>query len=131
MEFVFSDADRKYGKRVGVQKYHGDFRCYSCVDFSFYEREVNVFDAEEKCTYCAGPVFLTAGQIAEMEAVKPSRPVNLAKSHVQRFDLLSISFNLRNRLDEVSFAYDKARQRIAELEAQLADRESGFVESEV
>ncbi|MGW1558329.1 hypothetical protein ACWCQ1_17665 [Streptomyces sp. NPDC002144] len=129
-EYVFSDTDRQYGKAVGVKKSDGDFRCYGCVDFSFYERNVSEQDAEERCTYCGGFIFITAQMVAEIEAPKPVRPVNLQKRDVQRFDLLSIAYNLRNRLDEVSFAYDKARQRIAELEAQLAEREdAGFVET--
>jgi hypothetical protein len=130
MEYVFSDADREYGKRVGVKKSDGDFRCYQCIDFAFYEAEVSERDAEERCSYCGGFVFITPQVIAQMEAPKQARPVNLSKPDVQRFDLLSIAFHLRTRLDEVSYAYDKARQRIEELEAQLADREdAGFVET--
>ncbi|AGM12095.1 hypothetical protein SEA_GODPOWER_73 [Streptomyces phage Godpower] len=34
-----------------------DFRCWTCVDFSSYERETNSGDAAEKCTYCKGPVW--------------------------------------------------------------------------
>ncbi|MFI6205926.1 hypothetical protein ACIBAI_05930 [Streptomyces sp. NPDC051041] len=127
-EYVFSDADRQYGKRVGVKKSDGDFRCYQCVDFSFYEAEVSEKDAEERCSYCGGFVFITPQVIAQMEAPAPVRPVDLNKREAQRFDLLSIAYHLRQRLDEVSYAYDKARQRIAELEAQLADRDAGFVE---
>jgi hypothetical protein len=123
-QYVFSDADREYGKRVGVKKSDGDFRCYQCIDFSFYEREVTEGDAEERCTYCAGFVFIAPQVIAQMEAPKPVRPVNLAKREVQRFDLLTIAYNLGRRVEEVSYAYDKARQRIAELEAQLAERET-------
>ncbi|MEU2111533.1 hypothetical protein [Streptomyces sp. NPDC019507] len=130
MEFVFSDTDRKFGKAVGVMRSEGDFRCFVCVDFSVYERGVSEQDAGEKCTYCAGPVFITAEQIAELERPKVSRPVNLVKREVQSFDLLTIAYNLRQRLDVVSVEYDRARRRIAELEAQL-DRESGFVESDV
>jgi hypothetical protein len=122
-EYVFSDIDRQYGKAVGVKKSDGDFRCYECVDFSFYERNVAERDANERCSYCGGLVFILAGTIAAMEAPKVVRPVNLAKPDVQRFDLLSIAYNLRTRLDEVSYAYDKARHRIAELEAQLTERE--------
>lgn len=130
MEYVFSDADREYGKRVGVKKSDADFRCYQCIDFSFYEREVTEKDAEERCSYCQGFVFIAPQVIAQIEAPKQARPVNLAKPDVQRFDLLSIAFHLRSRLDDVSYAYDKARQRIAELEAQLAEREdAGFVET--
>ncbi|WP_217129385.1 hypothetical protein [Streptomyces sp. AC558_RSS880] len=130
MEYVFSDADREYGKRVGVKKSDGDFRCYQCIDFAFYEAEVSERDAEERCSYCGGFVFITPQMIAQMEAPKQARPVNLSKPDVQRFDLLSIAFHLRMRLDEVSYAYDKARQRIADLEEQLADREdAGFVET--
>lgn len=129
-EYVFSDADRQYGKRVGVKKSDADFRCYQCIDFSFYEREVSEKDAEERCTYCQGLVFITPQVIAQIEAPKPVRPVNLAKREVQRFDLLTIAYNLGQRLEEVSYAYDKARHRIAELEAQLAEREdAGFVET--
>ncbi|EFL15340.1 hypothetical protein [Streptomyces sp. C] len=129
-EYVFSDADREYGKRVGVKKSDGDFRCYQCIDFSFYEREVAEADAEERCAYCAGFVFIAPQVIAQMEAPKSVRPVNLAKREVQRFDLLTIAYNLGQRLEEVSYAYDKARHRIAELEAQLAEREdAGFVET--
>jgi hypothetical protein len=130
MEYVFSDADREYGKRVGVKKSDIDFRCYQCIDFAFYEAEVSERDAEKRCSYCGGFVFITPQMIAQMEAPKQARPVNLSKPDVQRFDLLSIAFHLRMRLDEVSYAYDKARQRIAELEEQLADREdAGFVET--
>lgn len=129
-EYVFSDADREYGKRVGVKKSDGDFRCYQCVDFSFYEREVAESDAEERCSYCGGFVFITPQVIAQLEAPKRVRPVNLSKPDVQRFDLLSIAFHLRSRLDDVSYAYDKARQRIEELEARLAEYEdAGFVET--
>ncbi|KOG26805.1 hypothetical protein [Streptomyces viridochromogenes] len=129
-EYVFSDADRENGKAVGVKKSDGDFRCYQCVDFSFYERNLSEQDAEERCAYCGGFVFIAPDVIAQVEAGKPVRPVDLAKREVQRFDLLTIAYNLRTRLDEVSYAYDKARQRIAELEDQLADREgAGFVET--
>ncbi|RPF45731.1 hypothetical protein EDD96_2293 [Streptomyces sp. Ag109_G2-6] len=129
-EYVFSDTDRQYGKAVGVKKSDGDFRCYQCVDFSFYERNVSEQDAEERCSYCGGFVFIAPEVIAQLEAPKQVRPVNLQKRDVQRFDLLSIAYHLRTRLDEVSFAYDKARQRIAELEARLAEREdAGFVET--
>ncbi|SNS50166.1 hypothetical protein [Actinacidiphila glaucinigra] len=124
MKFVFSDIDRKYGKAVGVMRSEGDFRCYEHVDFNVYERNLSERDAGEKCTYCAGPVYLTAEQIAELERPKLSRPVNLAKREVQRFDLLTIAYNLRNRLDQVSYDYDQARKRIAELEAQLSERVS-------
>lgn len=130
MEYVFSDADREYGKRVGVKKSDGDFRCYQCIDFAFYEAEVSERDAEERCSYCGGFVFITPKAIAQLEAPTQARPVNLSKPDVQRFDLLSIAYHLRMRLNEVSYAYDKARQRIAELEAQLAEREdAGFVET--
>ncbi|MFJ3974872.1 hypothetical protein [Streptomyces sp. NPDC090021] len=129
-EYVFSDADRQYGKRVGVKKFDTDFRCYQCIDFSFYEREVTEADAEERCSYCGGFVFITPQVIVQLEAPKPVGSVNLVKREVQRFDLLTISYNLSRRLEEVSYAYDKARQRIAELEAQLAERETaGFVET--
>ncbi|MGA5019266.1 hypothetical protein ACPCAA_17840 [Streptomyces griseoincarnatus] len=117
-KYVFSDHDREHGKRVGLQRRHGDFRCYECIDFSFYEREANEHDAEERCTYCGGYVYLTPEMIAEIAPVKPVRPVNLDKGHARKFDLLSIAHNLRTRLDEVSYALDKANQRIAELEAE-------------
>ncbi|MFE0771983.1 hypothetical protein [Streptomyces sp. NPDC058861] len=129
-EYVFSDADRQYGKQVGVKKFDTDFRCYQCIDFSFYERGVTEADAEERCSYCGGLIFITPQVIARLETPKSSRPVNLVKREVQRFDLLTISYNLARRLEEVSYAYDKARQRIAELEARLAEREgAGFVET--
>ncbi|MGW3336192.1 hypothetical protein ACWDCL_01760 [Streptomyces sp. NPDC001009] len=131
-EFVFSEIDRKYGKAVGVKKADGDFRCYECVDFSFYQRGVHSGDAGEKCTYCAGPVFITPAMIVEMEAPKRVRPVNLDKGHAGKFDVLTIAHNLGQRLRDVSFAYDKAIQRIAELETQLAMRDAedaGFVET--
>ncbi|MFI1655636.1 hypothetical protein ACH4ZU_12115 [Streptomyces sp. NPDC020472] len=129
-EYVFSDADREYGKRVGVKKSDNDFRCYQCIDFSFYEREVAEGDAEERCAYCAGFVFITPAVIARLEAPKRVQPVNLVKSEVQKFDLFSIACNLRSRLEGVSYAYDKARQRIAELEARLAEYEdAGLVEA--
>ncbi|MER5851053.1 hypothetical protein ABT126_29510 [Streptomyces sp. NPDC002012] len=122
-EYVFTAADREYGKRVGIKRSEGDFRCYQCVDFSFYEREVDASDADKRCTYCGGFVFIAPEQIAQLEAPKLVRPVNLAKREVQSFDLLTISYNLGRRLQDVSYAYDKARQRIAELEAQLAERQ--------
>ncbi|WP_282703732.1 hypothetical protein [Streptomyces sp. CC219B] len=129
-EYVFSDADREYGKRVGVKKSDGDFRCYQCVDFAFYEREVTEADAVERCSYCGGFVFIAPKVIAQMAAPKQAQPVSLSKPDVQRFDLLSTAYHLRNRLGDVSYAYDKARQRIAELEAQLTEREdAGFVET--
>ncbi|NUK41820.1 hypothetical protein HRW13_13195 [Streptomyces lunaelactis] len=129
-EYVFSDADRQYGKRVGVKKSDSDFRCYQCVDFSFYEREVAEGDAEERCAYCGGFVFIAPQVIAQMEAPKPVLPVDLSKREVQRFDLVAMAYNLGRRVEEVSYAYDKARQRIAELETQLAEREgAGFVET--
>ncbi|MFF4244319.1 hypothetical protein ACFYY2_07565 [Streptomyces sp. NPDC001822] len=132
MKYEFTDRDRKYGKRVGVKK-GGSFRCFDCFDFSFYDRDAHAGDLEEKCAYCQGPIFISPGQILVMEAApkvnlaKRPRKVNLAKSHVQSFPLLSMAFHLRNRLDLVSFAYDKARQRIAELEAQLSEREDSRV----
>ncbi|MCD7439004.1 hypothetical protein K4B79_12290 [Streptomyces lincolnensis] len=129
-EYVFSDADRENGKAVGVKKSDGDFRCYQCVDFSFYERNVTERDVEERCAYCGGFVFIAPEVIAQIEAPKPVRPVSLAKPEVQRFDLLTIAYNLRTRLDAVSYALDKSRQRVAELEARLADREgAGLVET--
>ncbi|MFD4542448.1 hypothetical protein [Streptomyces bauhiniae] len=123
-EYVFTATDRQYGKRVGLKRAEGDFRCCQCVDFSFYEREADASDAEQRCTYCGGFVFIVPEQIAQLEAPKPVRPVNLAKREVQGFDLLTISYNLGRRLQDVSFAYDKARQRIAELEAQPTEREN-------
>ncbi|MEV3858460.1 hypothetical protein AB0J38_29615 [Streptomyces sp. NPDC050095] len=123
-KYVFTANDRHYGKRVGLMRGEGDFRCYECVDFSFYEREVDARDAEKRCTYCGGFVYITPEMIGEIEAAKPVRPVDLAKRHVQKIDLLTTAFHLRNRLDEVSYAYDKARQRIVELEAQVAQYEN-------
>ncbi|MGW0705103.1 hypothetical protein ACWD4G_03845 [Streptomyces sp. NPDC002643] len=129
-EYVFSDADREYGKRVGVKKSDGDFRCYQCIDFSFYEAEVSERDADKRCTYCGGFVFITPQVIAQMEAPKQVLPVDLSKREVQRFDLVAMAYNLGRRVEEVSYAYDKARQRIAELEAKLAEYEdAGFVET--
>ncbi|MER8116290.1 hypothetical protein [Streptomyces sp. NPDC094031] len=123
-KYVFTELDRLRGKRVGVKKSDSDFRCYECVDFAFYERGVDARDADERCTYCGGFVFMTPAVVAAIEGEGPVRPVNLAKQKVQSFDLLTISDNLGRRLQDVSFAYDKARQRIAELEAQLAWREN-------
>ncbi|NWF28231.1 hypothetical protein HW130_18485 [Streptomyces sp. PKU-EA00015] len=136
MEYVFSDTDRQYGKKVGVKRSEGDFRCYQCIDFSFYEREVSEPDAGERCTYCAGFVFITSEVIAQLEVPKPVRPVNLAKREVQRFDLLTIAYNLGRRVEEVSYALDKARQQndalraeIARLKGEGTERETGFAET--
>ncbi|WP_327431432.1 hypothetical protein [Streptomyces sp. NBC_01236] len=129
-EYVFSDTDRQYGKAVGVKKSDGDFRCYECVDFSFYERTVSERDADERCSYCGGLIFVLAGTIAAMEAPKPVRPVNLAKREVQRFGLLAIAFNLRSRLNEVSYALDKTRQENHSLRAEIARLKGSVVGAE-
>ncbi|MFE0104152.1 hypothetical protein [Streptomyces sp. NPDC059009] len=123
-KYVFTETDRLHGKRVGLMKSEGDFRCYECIDFSFYERDVDARDAYKRCTYCGGFVFIAPATIADIEAPKPVRPVDLAKRHVQRIDYATIAYNLGRRLEDVSFAYDKARQRIAELESRLAEREN-------
>ncbi|MGW8743535.1 hypothetical protein [Streptomyces sp. NPDC055794] len=123
-KYVFTELDRLHGKRVGLMKDETDFRCYECVDFTFYERGADARDADKRCTYCGGFVFIAPATIADIETAKPARPVSLDKRHVQHFDLLTTAFHLRSRLDEVSYAYDKARQRIAELEAQLAKHEA-------
>ncbi|WP_328742152.1 hypothetical protein OG436_14070 [Streptomyces caniferus] len=123
-KYVFTELDRLHGKRVGLMKDESDFRCYECVDFSFYERGADARDADKRCSYCGGFVFIAPAAIVEIEAVKPVRPVNLAKPHAQHIDYVTIAYHLGRRLEDVSFAYDKARQRIAELEAQLAEREN-------
>ncbi|MGW6745961.1 hypothetical protein ACWGDX_35380 [Streptomyces sp. NPDC055025] len=65
---VLDDRDRTHGRQTGLLVREGDFRCYECLDTSFYEREANAADADERCTYCKGPVFLTPAVIAELEA---------------------------------------------------------------
>ncbi|WP_405978848.1 hypothetical protein [Streptomyces sp. NBC_00158] len=122
-EYVFSAHDRQYGKAVGIKRADGDFRCYQCVDFSFYERAVTAQDAGEKCTYCAGPVFLTVEAIAEIE--RPKRPVNLAKTDVQRFPLLTMAYNLGRRVEDLSLELDQARRLIAQQAAEI-DRLNGI-----
>ncbi|MGW0899422.1 hypothetical protein ACWD0G_20980 [Streptomyces goshikiensis] len=121
-EFVFSDWDRENGKAVGLKRADGDFRCYRCVDFSFYERGVTAQDAGEKCTYCAGSVFLTVEAIAAIE--RPKRQVSLAKSEIQRFPLLEIAHNLGLRCEELAIALDRANRVIAQQAAEI-DRLSG------
>ncbi|MEW1694500.1 hypothetical protein [Streptomyces sp. NPDC091278] len=121
--YTFSPADRLYGKRVGLKKAEKDFRCYECVDFSFYEREADARDAEERCAYCGTFVFINPATIALIEAPKSVRIVDLSKRHAQRIDYMTSAVNLDRRLIEVSFAYDKARQKIADLEDRLRERE--------
>lgn len=122
-KFVFSDRDRQYGKVVGLKRADGDFRCYQCVDFSFYEREVTARDAGERCAYCAGPVFLTVEAIAEIE--RPKRPVSLAKTEVQRFPLLTMAYNLGRRAEDLAIALDRANRVIAQQAAEI-DRLNGI-----
>ncbi|MEU6959608.1 hypothetical protein [Streptomyces chrestomyceticus] len=64
---VFDDRDRTHGRQTGLLVREGDFRCYECLDTSFYEREANAADADQRCTYCKRPVFLTSTVIAELE----------------------------------------------------------------
>ncbi|MFE5971408.1 hypothetical protein ACFQ64_04510 [Streptomyces sp. NPDC056460] len=122
-KFVFSDRDRQNGKAVGIKRADGDFRCYRCVDFSFYEREVTARDAGEKCTYCAGPVFLTVEAVAAIE--RPNRQVSLAKVEVQRFPLLTMAYNLGRRCEELAIALDRANRVIAQQAAEV-DRLNGI-----
>ncbi|MFG2209928.1 hypothetical protein [Streptomyces sp. NPDC048638] len=121
-EFVFSDRDREHGKVVGVKRADGDFRCYQCVDFSFYEREVTARDAGEKCAYCAGPVFLTVEAITAIE--RPKRQVILAKTEIQRFPLLAVANNLGLRCEDLAIALDRANRVIAQQAAEI-DRLNG------
>ncbi|MFJ6483114.1 hypothetical protein ACIQK6_23785 [Streptomyces sp. NPDC091682] len=121
-EFVFSDWERENGKAVGLKRADGDFRCYQCVDFSFYQRGVAAQDAGERCTYCAGSVFLTVEDIAAIE--RPKRHVSLAKSEIQRFPLLDIAHNLGLRCEELAIALDRANRVIAQQAAEI-DRLNG------
>jgi len=111
---------------LGVRCWDGGFRCFDCVDFSSHVRDADGRDVKARCQYCRGPVFILA--VEPREVPKRTVPVALGKSCAEMPEVSARVRNLRTRLNELSFAYDKARQRIAELEARLAECEdAGFV----